>query len=176
MPDISKYKSNALRGGGIRQNLFRVQGAAKVDGSLSGFLIKSATLPTATVGEITVPYRGRVIKLPGDRTFEDWEITVISDSTMKLRKEFEKWHNEMNRHIENTVQYSEGLYEDWNVTQLDRAGAALRKYDLVGCWPKNLGAMEVAFDTNDTLAEFTVTLTYQYWTVAGSGEETAGIF
>jgi hypothetical protein len=164
MPNINDYKSNALKGGGVRQNLFRVQTADKVDTNLAGFLIKSASLPAATVGEITVPYRGRVIKLPGDRTFEDWEITVISDSDMQLRSEFEKWHNELNNHLENKVDYEDSLFQDWSVTQLDRAGEKIREYNLIGCWPKNLGAMEVAFDTNDTLAEFTVSLSYQYWT------------
>jgi len=166
MPDIENYKSSALKGGGLRQNLFQVQAGNKVGNNEKlKFLIKSTSLPSATVGEILVPYRGRVIKIPGDRTFEDWEITIISDAEMKLRIDFEKWHNEMNKHVENTVKYDDSnLYEDWSVEQLDRMGKGVRKYNLIGCWPKNIGAMEVAFDTNDTIAEFTVTLTYQYWT------------
>jgi hypothetical protein len=165
--NLSAYKADALAGGGIRANLFQVSGAI---GAISNerdlaFMVKSASMPAASVGEIIVPYRGRQIKLPGDRVFEDWEITVMSDSNMSLRKSFEEWHNQMQTHEGNTVAFSNNLFADWSIQALDRKHKAIAnaKYTMFQCWPKALGAMEMAFDTNDTIVEFTVTMSYQYW-------------
>ena len=49
------------------------------------FLCRSAGIPASTIGTVEVPFRGRVIKLPGDRTFESWTITVMAD---------ERWQSE----------------------------------------------------------------------------------
>jgi len=165
--NLSGYKADALAGGGIRANLFQVSGLI---GSTSNnrdlaFMVKSAALPAASIGEIVVPYRGRQIKLPGDRVFEDWEITVMSDSDMSLRRSFEEWHNQMQTHEGNTMNFGNTLFADWSVQALNRLHAPISnaKYTMFQCWPKALGAMEMAFDTNDSIVEFTVTMSYQYW-------------
>jgi len=164
---LSAYKAEALAGGGIRANLFQVGGSI---GTISNnrdlaFMVKSASLPAASVGEIVVPYRGRQIKLPGDRVFEDWEITVMSDSDMSLRKSFEQWHNQMQTHEGNTMKFGNALFADWNIQALNRLHQPISnaKYNMYQCWPKAIGAMEMAFDTNDSIVEFTVTMSYQYW-------------
>lgn len=165
--NLSGYKADAMAGGGLRANLFQVNGTIGTvnNGRDLAFMVKSASLPAASVGEIIVPYRGRQIKLPGDRVFEDWEITVMSDSDMVLRNQFETWHNEMQSHEGNTVQFDANLFANWHIQALDRQHLAIpnAKYTMFQCWPKAIGAMEMAFDTNDSIVEFTVTLSYQYW-------------
>ena len=47
----------------------------------------------STVGMINVPFRGRELKVAGERTFENWVVTVINDEDFKLRTAFEKWAN-----------------------------------------------------------------------------------
>jgi hypothetical protein len=49
-----------------------------------------------TLGVIEVPFRGRRIKVPGDRTFADWTVTVINDEDQAMRKAFSNWMNYIN--------------------------------------------------------------------------------
>ena len=87
--NINDFK-NHLKAGGVRGNLFRVNGPigpTSTDTSAS-FLIRTASLPATNMGTILVPFRGRQIKLPGNRTFDDWTMTVISDGEFNLRTKF----------------------------------------------------------------------------------------
>lgn len=156
--------------GGVRPSLFRVQGAIgrttlpdKV-----GFLVKSASLPASEIGEIPVEYRGRSIKLPGKRTYADWEITVISDGQFDLRNAFERWMNDLNDTVDNVAALPHDLagnnpiFPTWSIDQLDRTGKAVKSYSFFNCWPKSISAIETSYD-NEALAEFTVTLAYTYF-------------
>lgn len=170
--DISGFIS-AFAGGGVRTNLFKVSGTIPVPGADNraiSFLCKAAQIPSSSLGTIEVPYRGRRIKLPGDRTFQDWSITVISDANLSLRSTFEAWSNLFNQHVANVGDPNfYNLMTQWNVVQLDRAGNALRSYVFVGCFPSEIGAIDLSYENNDSIAEFPVTLNYSYW-VAGTGE------
>src|SRR6056300_527806 len=96
---ITDFKSK-LAGGGARSNLFEVElsfpSAVSVDGlndilNKARFLVKAANLPASNVAPIEVPFRGRVLKVAGDRTFDTWTITVINDEDFLLRSQFEAW-------------------------------------------------------------------------------------
>ena len=165
--NIEKFKT-ALNTGGVRPALFRVQGAIgrttlpdKV-----GFLVKAASLPQSDLGEITVPYRGRDLKFPGKRKYADWEITVLSDGQFQLRNAFERWVNDLNSAVGNVSSEEHNLnnilFPTWSIDQLDRKGKAIKTYSMFHCWPKTISNMELKFD-DETLAEFTVTLTYSYF-------------
>ena len=89
--NINNFK-NALTRGGVRPFLFRVQGSI---GNVSlpsevGYLCKAAQLPTSTIGEITIAYRGRQIKLPGERTYEAWNLTFLADGEFLLRNSLQR--------------------------------------------------------------------------------------
>ena len=168
--DLNEFKSTALAKGGARANLYEVEGRIgnNEDGGLLKFMAKSASIPASTIGEITVPWRGRQFKIPGDRTFADWEITIISDAAYDLRDKFEAWNQTFQHHFDNVSEVgniSTPLFQDWSIYWLGRDGqrSSARKYKFIGCWPKEVGAIEVAFDTNDSLAEFSVTMAYQWW-------------
>ena len=99
---ITDFKSK-LAGGGARPNLFEVQlafpDAVSVDNdvlSKARFLVKAAALPASTIAPIEVPFRGRILKIAGDRTFETWTITILNDSDFSIRSAFEKWMNTIN--------------------------------------------------------------------------------
>lgn len=165
--NIEKFKS-ALNTGGVRPALFRVQGNI---GRTSlpdqvGFLVKTASLPASTIGEIVVPYRGRDIKIPGRRTYESWEITILSDGQFNLRNAFERWMNDLNDTVENTASDQHNLnnvlFPTWSIDQLDRTGDPLKTYTFYHCWPSAISSIETTYD-NETLAEFTVTLAYTYF-------------
>ena len=94
---ISKFKSR-LQGGGARPNLFEVnlndfKFAPEWDNETFQFLCKAAQLPSSNVTPISIPFRGRSLKVAGDRTFDDWTVTVINDEDFKLRTAFEQWMN-----------------------------------------------------------------------------------
>jgi len=161
---------NAFAGGGVRTNLFAVSGEIpgyNGDARNVQFLIKAAQIPNSSLGTIEIPYRGRRIKIPGDRSFQDWSITVISDTKYSLRSGFEYWSAQFNSHVGNiTTPNFMSLMKTWTVTQLDRQGDALRSYSFIGCFPSEVGAIDLSYENNDQIAEFPVTLNYSWWEAA----------
>ena len=70
---------------------------------------------------INVPFRGRELKVAGERTFENWVVTVINDEDFKLRTAFEKWANALSRLSDNTgVTEPSSYMADAYVQQLGR--------------------------------------------------------
>ena len=132
---ITDFKSK-LSGGGARSNLFECELAFPQAVSVEGlndilnkarFLVKAANLPASNVAPIEVPFRGRVLKIAGDRTFDTWTITVINDTDFAIRSAFEKWMNTINRVSDNTGTTNPADYQaDAFVFQLDRSGETLR--------------------------------------------------
>ena len=168
MANIDNFKAK-LTGGGARPNLFKVicnfPADAGGDTELASFLIKGAGLPASVIAPIEVPYRGRKLKVAGDRTFEPWTITVINDEGFVIRNAFEKWMNSINEHIGNVGLLNPNDYQtDMEVHQLGKDDTILKKVDLKGVFPTNLSQIELNYETNDTIEEYTVELQYQYWT------------
>jgi len=173
MSNISDFKANF--GGGSRANLFKAivnfPGDNKSLTELSSFMIKGASLPASVIANIDVPYRGRQIKVAGDRTFEPMTFTVINDGNMVIRNEFEKWMNAISAHEGNTSAYSTtgnplAYYADVEIYQLDRSGSEVptKAYKLIDAYPTNVSAIELSYDANDAVEEFTVEMSFQYWT------------
>ena len=167
---VDDFKSK-LTGGGTRANLFKVEmgwpagiAAGAAESEVGGFLIKGAQLPGSVIAPITVPFRGRQLQIAGDRTFEPWNITVLNDTNFVLRNAFESWMNLINNHNANTGATDPADYfADATVHQLDKDGSTLKSYTFRGLWPTNLSAIDVSYDTADTIEEFTVELQVQYW-------------
>lgn len=169
---IESFRQN-FRGQGYRTNLFEVQGVIGPEGEnqQTAFMVRGAQLPAGNLGIVEVPFRGRTIKLPGDRSFDDWTITVIMDN-FELRNQFERWSNAINSFqnnrslgfTQNRQPDSAGYLRDWTVTALGRNGEKLKTYTIVGCFPSTIGAVDLSADATTTVGEFTVTLSYQYWT------------
>lgn len=143
--------------------LYRVE-AAGILGEQFEFLCKAAQIPASTLGVIEVPYMGRKIKVAGDRTFTEWTITIQQDESFKIRKELEAWSNSINDHELNTGQAKlEDYKKDMKIQQLDKAGNVIAEYNMFGCFPMEIGAIEVGFEMNDQTSEYTVTIAYDYW-------------
>ena len=169
---------------GVRPNMFQVDisfpGSVEADQTLVSYMCKSAVLPASNIGVIEVPFRGRTVKIAGDRTFDNWSATFINDKEMKSRAYFEQWLNEINTHKENTAQiidpteYGRSLV----VRQLEKdnsqAGEELRSYKLWSAFPISTSALHLAYESNDQIEEFTVEFQYSYWTVGDDSDTTAG--
>ncbi|MCX8008355.1 MAG: phage tail protein [Patescibacteria group bacterium] len=163
--NVNEFKTRLI-GEGARPTLFNAYiffpievGAGMEDFT---FVCKSAQLPSQQVGTIELPYFGRRIKVPGDRTFVEWTITVINDETFSVRNAFQLWQSAINSHVGN-LRSRQSIYANGVVTQYSKVGDVLKSYRLVDIWPADLSAIDVSWENNDTVEEFTVTLQYNWW-------------
>ena len=142
-------------------------GTGNAEGArLSTFLVKAANLPASTVGVVEVPFRGRTLKIAGDRTFEPWTVTVMNDENFLLRRKLEEWSRTI-QSMPMNYQTATSIAEYQSnalVRQFDRQGAHSAAYKFVGIWPSNISAIDLACDSNDTPEEYTVEFQVQYWT------------
>ena len=170
-------------GQGVKPNMFMVD--VNFPGSLSksaddlettNIMCKSAALPGSNLGVIEVPFRGRTVKIAGDRTFDTWTVTFFNDKDFKLRGFFEEWANKINTHEANTSELfvpnsSTGYTADLKVKQLEKddttTGSILRTYTLFYCFPTNVSQIDLAYDSNDQIEEFTVEWQYSYFKAEG---------
>ena len=151
----------------------------------STFMVKASTLPGSNIGMIPVPFRGRKLKVAGDRSFNDWQTTMYNDSDYRLRDTIEKWsemiqyhnfalgHNQLTDGVENGRSNSdnEGYMGSGFVRQLDRQGRQLKIYKFSGIWPVTVDDIQLGFDQFDTIEEYGVTWAVQYWHAAGKDSE-----
>ena len=171
MSNLNTFVQN-LAGGGARANQYRIQITnSPVPDVAFSFLCRSAQIPGMTVGEVPVAYRGRQIFVAGDRTYDAWTVTVFSDTAWTLRNSFEAWSHQ----IAHTEAEATGAtapneyYATAEVKQFDRAGGIRANYFLADCWPTTVDPIDLAYDTNDAVMEFGVTLRFNYMTIAPAG-------
>ncbi len=191
---ITDFKSK-LAGGGARSNLFEVElsfpaavGVADANDILNKarFLVKAAALPASNIAPISVPFRGRTLKIAGDRTFDEWTITVINDTDFAIRSSFERWMNSVVKVSDGAGNTNpEDYTRDAYVYQLGRSAVApnsqesdanlpiLRTYKFYSVFPTNISQQDLSYDQADGTEEFTVTLQVQWWEAAGNGGDVA---
>ena len=171
MPTISDFA--ARFGGGVRPNLFRVQinGAPEFFQDIE-FLCKATTIPASAIGKVEVPFRGRKLQVPGDRTYEDWNVTLLNDTAWQNRSAIEAWMGRMQAHTANYADIDDlSHYGQASVSQLDRQNNIIRTYRME-CFPTNAAAITLDADTTDSVEEFEVTFAVNYFTIdsmAGDG-------
>ena len=196
---LEDFKSRLI-GGAARPNLFEVELAfptfategstgdqtdqTRTVSELSRFMIKTANLPASNVGVIEVPFRGRSLKIAGDRTFDVWTVTIINDVDFSIRTAFEKWMNAINKHDDNSGLINPAQYQrDAIVKQFGRSSVAsansnvisptitqsgdaipvLKAYKFYGIFPTSISAIDLSYDSTDSIEEFTVDLQVQWW-------------
>ena len=182
--NITDFRSR-MTGGGARSNLFEVEitfpGGIGISESLVSdkvpFLVKAAEIPAANLGNIPVPYRGRVLPIAGDRTFDPWTVTVINDTDFSIRDAMEKWSNSIN-----DIQTAQGTVnpEDYQtsarVFQKSREGVGpgdtekdLRIYKFEGIYPNVVSSIPLDFGATDQIEEFQVTFNYLFYEIQTAG-------
>ena len=196
---LSQFKSK-LAGGAARPNLFEVSipsfPASVVDAWGSGddgengvfkFLCKAAQLPASTVSEVPVPFRGRQLKVAGDRTFAPWTVTVINDEDFRLRTAFERWANVLSKlddatGVSNPTSYMTDAYvqqlgrgaTQFSVSNDGGESSILRTYKFYDIFPTEIGAIELNYDTTNDIETFQVTFQVQYFTIGDSLQSNGG--
>ena len=176
--NVNQFRSQ-LQSDGARPNLFEVSmpfPAFSLPGNAQTkmtFMCKTAQLPGSTLGVVPVQYFGRELKFVGNRTFADWTVTIINDEDFSVRNAFERWMNGINSHnlnVRNPIAGTPlGYSVDGQVTQFGKAGNTIKKYNFVGMFPTDITPIDVDWGSNDTIEEFSVTLTYQFWEAVADG-------
>ena len=171
--NIADFRAN-LTGGGARNTLFKVFISNPIDSFADlkvPFLCKAASLPASNMGMVDVPYAGRKVKVKGDRTFEDWVVTVINDEDFAIRNAMEAWSNAMNGHESNAMSTGTGNPASYKanaqIIQYSQAGHILREYTMDGMFPTNISAIETSWESTDQIEEFQVTFALDFWRVSG---------
>ena len=185
--NITNFRDR-LVGGGARPNLFEVN-IELPDGVIGQadyrddvrFMVKAAEIPAANIGNIPVPFRGRVLPVAGDRTFDPWTVTVINDSKFNIRDAMEQWSNKINDLQFDVGDISPSNYQTKaEVFQLSRGGKTssasstggesinvLRTYNFEGIYPSVVSSIPLDYGATDSIEEFQVTFNYLFWTVGG---------
>ena len=187
---ISEFKSRLL-GGGARPNLFEVEltglptsVALPWQAERFGFLCKAAQMPAQTIANIDVPFRGRIFKVAGDRTIENWSITIINDEDFLFRNAFEEWTQQIANLDDNMGSTNPASYMvNAKVYQLGRgstqasqnnggdSNVVLKEYEFIDIFPVSVGSIDLSYDSTDTIEEYTVEFAVQSYRVKGAGTE-----
>ena len=183
---ISDFKG-ALIGGGARPNLFEVElttlpAGISWDSTNFSYMCKAATLPASNIANIDIPFRGRIFKVAGDRTIDPWTVTIINDEGFKLRNAFEEWADLIAK-LDNNLGATdpEAYMVSAKVYQLGRgstpnsksnsgtANSVLKEYEFFNIWPSTVAAIDLSYDSTDTIEEFTVDFQVQSYKFNGAG-------
>ena len=182
--NISNFRDRLI-GGGARPNMFEVNidlpdqiGKDKNRDENMRFMIKAAEIPAANIGNIPVPFRGRVLPVAGDRTFDPWTVTIINDASFDIRRVMEEWSN-----LINDLQFDVGdinpadYQKSAQVFQLSRQSQGqgtsgnegniiqtLRTYNFEGIYPNAVSSIPLDYGATDQIEEFQVTFNYLFWT------------
>ena len=185
---LSKFQSK-LQGGGARPNLFEVSIPDLPDAEKNSspkatwgseeqedftIMCKGAQLPASTIASIDVPFRGRILKVAGDRTIENWTVTVINDENFNIRNAMEAWMNAIAKLSNNTGAvnpssymtdayvyqlgrgYSSGRFSESNSTSSDGESVTpLKSYKFLDIFPVSVSAIDLSYDSGDTKLEHT---------------------
>ena len=175
LPDVGERTIDSFRsrlvGGGARPNLFEVKlvypegiATSVADKELpidTRFMVKAANLPASNINVIDIPFRGRNLKIAGDRTFDIWTITVINDTSFRLRNAFEAWMNRINR-VDNAtgevtpIDYQTNAYVYQLGRDVTKAGSSVGVSEYIGDSVGKLGKQKA------TNAKVEVLKTYKF--------------
>ena len=177
--NVAEFRANMI-GDGARPNLFSVNllfPSIVTNGTTAGqqttFMAKAAQLPGSTIGTVSQYYFGRELKFAGNRNFNQWTVTIINDENFNIRNALESWMNSINSHAGNlrasnavspTSYSSDGL-----VTQYGKTNSVLKQYKFVGLFPVDISPIDLGWDQNDSIEEYSVTFDYQWWESVPTG-------
>jgi hypothetical protein len=131
------------------------------------FVVMAASIPETAIGTIQLPYFGRKIKVPGDRTYQPWTVQVLCDEDFLVRNFFETWDANINSPIGNLRSGISSATAEWQATaqviQYSKTGLPIRIYEMQSCWPSQVSPVELAWGSTDQIEIFNVTFEYDEW-------------
>jgi hypothetical protein len=182
--DLGAFKSNFS--GGTRANRFLISGG--IGGNAESqkfhtFHVRSTFIPPITNFVLSVDAYGRKLNIPGDRQYAPWQLTIYDDvesgneqsnNPKELWRLFSNWHNNINRHSNNTTAIAApytNYKNTWTIEHLDLNGNtnSLKKFILRGCWPKSISDIDFNMTRRNFLNTFSVIMLYDEVEVVGAG-------
>lgn len=175
--NISNFASQALKLGGARPTLFKVELNQPTGGldngttlnELSAFHVQATSIPASTIGRIEVPYFGRKISVAGDRVFDVWNVNILNDEDFAVRKIIEDWHQKINHRTENLNRFNDSAPKNYKadatVTQYGKDGEVIRQYKFVNMFPLEVSAIQLDWNATDTIETFDVTFSYDWYDI-----------
>ena len=171
--NVNDFRSQ-LVGDGARPNLFQVTLTfptfaqnSSAAGQKTTFMAKAAQLPGSTINQVPVYYFGREMKFAGNRAFTDWTLTIINDEDFLIRNAMESWMNGISSHVTNTRNSAATNISSYSVdavvNQYSKTGNIIKSYKFVGLFPVDLSPIDLGWDNNDSIEEYSTTFAFQYW-------------
>jgi hypothetical protein len=168
--NINNFRNRGIINGGARPSLFQIelgQLPPGLDTNASQrftFTCRGSQIPPAIIDSVEVPYFGRKVKFAGDRTFPDWNVTVINDEDYTVRNMFESWSSLMNTYVSNLKVAPFTSYKTTaKVTHFGKSGYIIKEYTVDGIFPTSVDPMDLDWDATNTIQTFGVTFAYDYW-------------
>ena len=153
--------------GGTRPNRYTLTGTIPIGSEFFSTHIMATTIPESTVGIIPIPYRGRVYKFPGDRTYTEWAFTVLDDvGDNHLWEDLHQWSEQFNFHGSNVAQSRahQGQYcSDLTVSHIDHNSpgeVSLKKIQFNYAWPVSVGPVTLDMSAANQLTSYQVTIAF----------------
>lgn len=178
--DINNIRAQ-LTHGGARPTLFNVQIFNPVNSTgdvKTPFMVEATSVPAMTLGIIQVPYMGRKIKVPGDRTFEEWTVNVICDEDYLIKNAMEEWNNRINTLRGNLRDFPSSsplqVQSEALLTQYSKTLSPIRQYRMKGLWPAVVGQVELSWNNTDSIITFPVTFAYDWFAPEGATGNAGG--
>ena len=140
------------------------QGAAELS-NLMGIRAKGSQLPTSDMGVLEIPYKGRKVKMPAERSFAEWTVTIMETEAMEVRRALERWMSQID--AEDLIKRDTGAICNIEVHLLrgDNTTDAI-VYKLFGAFPSSLASVDLSFDEQTAPLEYSVTFQYGYHKVS----------
>ena len=171
--NVTEFASAGLPLGGARPSLFSVTvdtpAGVPAVGARFAFTCRAAQIPSSILSVIPQRYGGREVKMPGTRTFEPWNVTVLNDEDFTVRSAMEQWSNLINAHQANLRDGGLSTLASYRTTatvnQYNKTGGVVRTYEFINIFPTNVGAIDLDWDNADAIEIFPVEFQYDYWQV-----------
>lgn len=126
---------------------------------------RGGSVPGRTIAQQTVPYMGLDFRVPGAAQYSgSYALTFMCDQDLAIRRLFEKWSFDTFDDEDSTGNYfTPRATSTVDIVQLNTQLDRVAQYQLVGCYPTEVG--EIAYSIEGTGAPVTmpVTLSYHYW-------------
>ena len=161
---------------GARPTLFSVNIFNPVDSvadSRIQFLASATSIPESQLGNIPVPYFGRIVNFAGDRIYDAWTVTIMNDEDFAVRNALEGWSNAINNRVQN-IRTTSDYKSTAEVAQLGKDGSVLRVYRFNGIYPAFIDPIRLDWSDTNTFEKFNVRFMYDYWDIEAGTTGNAG--
>lgn len=129
--------------------------------------IRTAKLPDRQIQNHPVAYMGLDFNVPGSVKFagsDAWDVLFWADAKYSVREKLETWQRTI---FDDATSKGDmavpGVDRVITLQMVDEQLGNVKKYQLFGCYIKNLGTIDFDIQGTGAPREFTAQLAYQYW-------------